>query len=69
MNTGTTKSPGAHPRSSSSAEPAFLPGETGRELDAGRMLAGAELAAAEERRLGRPLTFAEEWRAVLPAYR
>jgi len=53
----------------SSAEPAFLPGETGRELDAGRMLAGAELVAAEERRLGRPLTFAEEWRAVLPAYR
>ncbi len=71
MNTGTMKSPGVPRRSSSSAavDPSFLPGETGRELDAGRMNEAAEAVAREERRLGRRLTGVERGHVTLPIYR
>lgn len=55
--------------SSAAAEPAFLPGETSKELDAGRMNEGAALMAAEERRLGRPLTLVEASALTSPLYR
>lgn len=49
-------------------EPYFLPGESGKELDAGRMMDSSSAVEAEERRLGRRLTDEETWRVTRPFY-
>ena len=55
------------------SEPAFLPGETGKELDAGRMMDSSSAVEAEERRLGRLRRFrparGEPGALLAPAHR